>query len=141
MRQTILVLSRQKPHLVFVLGLSILSGLALVVTPEESVDPDLPLIVQQVWAGVISTTGLLGLGGIVWQRWNVVRGLLLERGSLLIQSAAVTIYAGVIVSYLGWGSVIPVAVALWWVVTNVWEALLIKRDLRRIEEVPVGFHQ
>lgn len=141
MRRTILVLSRQKPHLVFVLGLSILSGVGFAVAPEKSVDPDVPLIAQQVWAWTISTTGLLGLLGILWQRWSVERGMLLERGALLVQSGVVVVYAGVIVAYLGWGATVSVAVALWWVVTNIWEARLIRRDLERMEEVPVGLHQ
>lgn len=141
MRRTILVLSRQKPHLVFVLGLSILSGVGFAVAPEKSVDPDVPLIAQQVWAGVVSITGLLGLLGILWQRWSVERGMLLERGSLLIQSGAIVIYAVVIVVYLGWGATIAVLVAIWWIGTNIWEARLIRKDLERMEEVPVGLHQ
>lgn len=137
MRQTIVVFSRQKPHLVLFLVLSFLSGVAFL-TGEPEATPgkgDLPHHVAAGWAWVLLVTGTMGLAGIVWQRWHVIRGMYLERGALLLQSSAVVLFAGFLVAYRPRDWLASVIAAAVWSGVNVWEARLIKRDLSLIEEV------
>lgn len=136
MRQLILILKRQKPHLILFMVLSVLSGLAYYAGPAESsaMAKELPSWVPEAWAIVLLLSGLAGLFGIVWQRWRVERGMLMERGALLIQAGMVIMYGGVLVSVLGWGAAISAGAAAAWAGANIWEAALIRRDLRSIEE-------
>lgn len=133
MRQTILILSRQQPFLLLFLVLCVLSGVAFWVSPADPAP--LPRWVAQGWAAFLFFTGILCLLGILWQRWNVERGLLLERGALMIQAGAVIVYAGFTVYYevpLRW---VVVVVAVVWSGVAIWEARLIKQDLGRLKEV------
>lgn len=137
MRQTIVVLSRQKPHLVLFLVLSILSGVAYLTGSPDATpgQGDLPPYVSAVWAWALLVTGSLGVAGILWQRWYVLRGMYLERSALLLQASGVTVYAGFLSAYQPDDWLISAVAGGVWAVINVWEARLIKRDLGMIEGV------
>lgn len=136
-RQMVYVLSRQKPHLMLFMILSILSGIAYLLGPAESaaLENELPTWVPPVWAWFLLMSGLVGMWGMVWQRWQVERGMLLERGALLIQAGAILLYGGVLVVANGWAATVSAGAALVWAGANFWESRLILRDLRMLEEV------
>lgn len=135
-RQTILVLSRQKPHTVLLLFASFVSGLLYVAGwgRSPSLDATDPHWLGAAWAWASLLSGLLGLAGILWQRFNVVRGLMIERGALLIQASLLVAYAGALLTFNGSAASIPVITALAWAGANVWEARNMKRDLALIIE-------
>lgn len=140
MKQLVLVLKRQKPHLILFMVLSVLSGLAYFIGPAESeaMLKELPDWVPLAWAMVLLISGLLGLGGIIWQRWRVERGMLLERGALLIQAGAVSLYGGSLLLANGWAAALVVGATAAWAIANVWEARLIRQELLSIEEAVNG---
>lgn len=136
----VLVLSRQKPHLILFLVLSLLSGIGYLASdPKENPGSGkLPAHVSSTWAWLLVVTGLIGLAGIVWQRWHVERGMLVERGALLLQSGAVVVYAGFLAGYHPPQWALSVTAAAVWSGINIWEARLIKRDLGRLEVAADG---
>lgn len=132
MREMVFVLSRQKPHLVFFLFLSALSGIGFWFA---SGDPDpLPSWLAQAWAIALSVTGSLGLAGILWQRWNFIRGMYLARGSLMMQAGLAVVYSGLVGLYVELAEwIIVLIAAMAWAFTNLWEARLMAKDLTRLE--------
>lgn len=138
MRQLVIVIQRQQPFLILFLVLATMSGVGFWVQARDPGDP-VPMWLEQVWAYCLFVTGLMGLAGIVWQRWHVLRGKMLLRGTLMLQAGVVATYGGLLGLYLRpaeW-TVILVVVATWvWV--NLWEARLLARDLGTIGEAIGG---
>jgi hypothetical protein len=133
MDKNIVVLSRQKPHEVFLFGLAVLSGLAILLGLSEptSLTRDLPSWVLPVWAWCLLTSSLAGLGGMLYRR-DRERGMGIERGALVMQTGMVLMYGLLLVAINGWQAVIAAGAALVWASTNLWEAKLISADLRAI---------
>lgn len=128
----VLILKRQQPFLILFLVLSVLSGLAFLVSAGGS-DP-VPHWLAAAWAAGLFVTGCLGLAGIAWQRWNVLRGIAVTRGVLMLQAGLVTAYGGLLGLYLRpmeW--VIILAACGTWAFVNLWESRLMARDLGRVE--------
>ena len=132
--QPILVLSRKKPHLLFIMVASVLTG--AVVFLGGSVNEEIPGWLARLWGGMALGTGAVALLAHL-QRWDRERGMYVERGSLLIQSGAVLGYGCAIVGLLGWNvdAVGALATALAWAGANLWEVRLIGADLRIISSV------
>lgn len=131
----VLVLTRQKPHMIAFAVVAAMSGIGFLVrdpgdTPGQG---KLPHGVSSAWAWCLVVTGFLTLVGILWQRWHFERGMLFARGALLLQSGAIIVYLGFLVGYLRWGATTAVIAGLFWAWMNMWEAVLIKRDLQRLE--------
>lgn len=112
----------------------ILSGLAVFVGASE--DTDVPDWLAHVWAVLLLATGSLGLLAHL-QRWDRERGMYVERGMLTIQSAAVVCYGAILPVWLPWdGSlVISLLAAAAWAGFNLWEVVLIGKDLDLIATV------
>lgn len=132
--QPILVLSRKKPHLILLLILSVLSGLAYFL--DGPVEPKIPQWLAQAWAVVLLFSGGLALVAHL-QRWDRERGMHVERGALTLQAAAVTGYGLALPAYLGWQAQTAVSLlaAATWAGTNLWEVRLIGEDLKLISAV------
>lgn len=128
----VLVLKRQQPFLLFFLVLTTLSGFGVVANdPEPSA---LPNHVTIGWAWCLLITGSLGLIGVGWQRWRVMRGMLIVRGSLMMQAGAVIVYAGFLIGYQVEQWLLSVIAAAVWVWACLAEARLLRKDLGLIEE-------
>lgn len=129
----VLVLSRQRPHLILFLVLSVLTGVAYYTTTSQP--SPIPPWLAQAWAIVLGVTGCMGLAGIAWQRWHLERGMLLERGALMLQSGFVVAYVGLAGRYVPAGEwVLLLVIAAVWAFVNLWEARLLARDLSRLED-------
>ena len=140
MRQLVIVIQRQQPFLILFLVLATMSGVGFWVQASDPHDSPVPMWLAQAWSYALFVTGLMGLWGIVWQRWQVMRGKALLRGVLMLQAGVVTVYAGLLGLYLRpaeWAVVLVVAVA--WVWVNLWESRLLARELGTIEEA-IGEH-
>ena len=129
--QPILVLSRKKPHLILFMVLVIMSGL-LAVT-EGSSGGDLPDWLTRTWGALLIFSGSVALVAHV-QRLDRERGMLVERGALIMQAGAVMAYGLAVPSYLGWTMpmVVTLLAALSWAAANFWEVYLIGADLKLI---------
>lgn len=132
--QPILVLSRKKPHLILFMIIVILSGLVVFVDPPA--ETDVPDWLAHVWSVLLLVTGSLGLLAHL-QRWDRERGMYVERGTLTIQSAAVICYGAILPVWIPWGGglVISLLAAAAWAGFNMWEVVLIGRDLDLIATV------
>lgn len=132
--QPILVLFRKKPHLIFLLVASVVSG--LLVFAGGSTEADLPTWLVRAWSGVELMSGGIALIAHL-QRWDRERGMRVERGSLTIQAAAVIAYGMALPVYLGWpvDVIAALIVASAWAGANLWEVRLIGADLKLIAAV------
>lgn len=130
----ILVLSRKKPHLIFLMGLAVLSGISLAV--EGGTDDPVPTWLVRLWAAFLFSTGLIALISHL-QKWDRERGMHVERGALIMQAAAVLCYVMCLPVYLGWeiGPILSIIAGIWWAGTNYWEVRLIGQDLKMISAV------
>lgn len=132
--QPILVLSRKKPHLIFILVLCLLSGLGIFITGSD--DPELPDWITRSWAGFLLVSSMVALGAH-FQKWDRERGMYVERGALTIQSAAVLAYGATLPQYLGWNAEVffSIAAMVTFAAANLWEVQLIGADLKLIATV------
>lgn len=128
--QPVVVLSRRKPHLIFILVLSILTGVSIFL---GEVDPDFPVWLQRVWGAACSISGAVTLVAHL-QGWDRERGMYAERGGLIIQCAAIVAYILALPLYLKLDTELVIAyiTAACWVGANMWEVKLISADLGMI---------
>lgn len=132
MRQMVLILKRQQPFLILFLVFAVLSGFGFL---ANSGTGPVPHWIGAAWAGALFFTGSLGLAGILWQRWNVLRGIAVTRGALMMQAGLVVVYAGLLGLYLPldeWA--ITLAAGATWTMANLWESRLMARDIGRVME-------
>lgn len=130
----VVVVTRKKPHELLLLVLSVLSGMAYFLEPDGKPDV-IPVQVSIAWAVLLMSSGLFGLLGVAIQRWQLLRGMRIERGALQLQAGLVIIYGSSLVAFVGWQSLVSLAAALVWAGANAWESRLISRDLCLIEGV------
>lgn len=135
MRQLIVVIQRQQPFLLFFLVLATLSGLGWFLGPTEQSPGQgaLPPYVTNGWALTLVVTGALGLAGIGWQRWHFIRGVMVLRGSLMMQAGAIVAYVGFLIGYQAPQWQLSTLAAAVWVWADLAEARLLARDLGRVE--------
>lgn len=127
----VLILKRQQPFLLFFLVLTTLSGVGVIAAaPQPS---KLPHHVTYGWAWCLLVTGLLGLVGVAWQRWSVLRGMLFVRGALMMQAGAVVVYAGFLIGYRAPQWFLSIIAAAVWVWACLAEARLLRKDIGLIE--------
>lgn len=139
MRQLVFVIQRQQPFLILFLVLATMSGVAFWVQASDTDPSPVPRWLAEAWSYGLFVTGVMGLGGIVWQRWRILRGKTLLRGTLMLQAGIVAAYTGLLGLYLRpveWAVVLVVGAA--WVWVNLWEARLLARELGTIEEAADG---
>lgn len=134
MRQLVIVLQRQQPFLLFFLGLTTLSGLGFLLSPDTGDGEDLPPYVTHGWAWCLLATGLLGLAGVTWQRWSIMRGILILRGALMIQSGSVVVYAGFFIGHQVPQWPLSTVAAGLWVWACLAEARLLRKDIGLIDK-------
>lgn len=136
MRQLVIVFQRQQPFLILFLVLATMSGVGFWVQASEPHEAPVPAWLAQAWAYALFITGLMGLAGIAWQRWRMVSGKMLLRGTLKLQAGVVTAYTGLLGLYLRpaeW--VVVLVVGAVWVWVNLWESRLLAREIGSIGEV------
>lgn len=129
-QQPVVVLSRRKPHLIFILVLSVITGVSIFI---GNTDSEIPLWLQRIWAGSCSISGALALIAHL-QRWDRERGMFAERGALVMQCAAIIAYVLALPIYIHDVESVAVAfaTAAAWVGANLWEVKLISTDLEMI---------
>lgn len=135
-RQLVIVFQRQQPFLILFLVLATMSGVGFWVQAADPEPSPVPMWLAQAWAYALFATGLMGLAGIAWQRWRMVSGKMLLRGTLMLQAGAVAVYVGLLGLYLRpaeWAVVLVIAAA--WVWVNLWECRLLAREIGSIGEV------
>lgn len=126
----ILVLSRKKPHLIFIQLLVVLSGIsAFLGDAAEGV----PSWLTHAWGVALLFTGAASLISHL-QRLDRERGMYVERGALSLQSGVVLLYAGAITAYASHDALLVIAMltAISWSASNMWEVKLISNDLKMI---------
>lgn len=133
-RSVLVATGRRHPHEVFLLVFSIAGGLAFLLgsAPPSSLERALPAAVLYAWSWSLVLGGVLGLAGCYWRR-NVELGLALERGGMMLATAAALLYTAVIVS-LAWPQGVGAGIYIGSYGTAcLVRTLQITRDLRRIE--------
>lgn len=139
MKRLVFVIQRQQPYLILFLVLATMSGVAFWVQASDPHDSPVPAWLAQAWAYALFITGVMGLSSIVLQRWQVLRGKMLLRGTLMLQAGIVAAYTGLLGLFLRpveWLVVLVVGAV--WVWVNLWESRLLARDLGTIEEAIDG---
>lgn len=133
-RSPVIVLSRQKPHMLLLLILGILTGVSIFAGTYDpnAMERDLPEWVVQIWGGCLLGSGVIAIFGHLGWRRNRMRGMLIERGALLIQAGMVLLYGTVLVGMFGWAATLSGGATLCWAGAHIWESQLIKRDLRML---------
>lgn len=129
----VIVLKRQQPFLLFFLALTTLSGLGFLLSPDTGDSRELPPYVTHGWAWCLLVTGALGLVGVAWQRWRVLRGILIVRGALMLQAGAVVAYAGFLIGHRVPQWQLSTLAAAVWVWACLAEARLLRKDIGLIE--------
>lgn len=135
MRQFVIVFQRQQPFLILFLVLATMSGVGFWVRASEPQGSPVPMWLEQAWSYALFITGLMGLAGIAWQRWRMVSGKILLRGTLMTQAGMVASYVGLLGLYLRaaeWAVVLVIGAV--WVWVNLWESRLLAREIGSIEE-------
>lgn len=138
MRQLVLVLQRQQPFLLFFLVLTTLSGAGFLLSPDAT--GELPPYVTHGWAWCLLVSGSLGMVGVAWQRWGIMRGILFVRGALMMQAGSVVAYAGFLIGYRVPQWHLSTVAAAVWVWACLAEARLLRRDLGLIEGASADGH-
>lgn len=130
----LIVLTRQKPHVVGFFILSVVIGLSpLVGAPRSASAALLPEVVYWVWLVLFGSSGLVGLLGYWWPG-DRVTGMRLETGALLIQAGSVVLYGAAIAAVAGARAMAVLGMVAVWAGCNIWEAVLLRRDAKMIEE-------
>lgn len=132
-RSVVVATGRRHPHEVFLLVFSVAGGLAFLLGagPPSSLEELLPRFVLYAWYWALLLGGVLGLLGCYW-RHNVELGLALERGGMMLATAAGLLYVAAILS-LAWPQGVGAAIYIGsYAVACLVRTLQITRDLHRI---------
>lgn len=130
MTRPVLVLTGPlRPHELLLLVVGILSTIGYVAggPAPGSITATLPGWAVVAFYGLFGVGSTIGLAGCLLRRRAIGPGL--EQGGLLIQAAALVLYAIAIMGYAGhrgWGVILILA---GWVAANLWRAGQIQRDL------------
>lgn len=135
----ILATGRQRSHLVFMMGYSVLAGaLILAAGPGSSpVLQEMDPTVRMLWAGSFTASGLLALAGCFW-RGNLQRALSLERAGMLFNTMAVLALAALVYEYGGSRAFFTAGICIAWAAANVYRAAQISKDLRNLRGAQSG---
>lgn len=135
-RSVLVATGRRHPHEVFLLVFSIAGGVAFISgsAPPSSLERLLPTGVLYAWYWALLAGGVLGLAGCYWRR-NVVLGLALERGGMLLAAASGLLYVAAVLS-LAWPQGIGAAIYIGsYAAACLVRSMQITRDLSRIESM------
>lgn len=135
----ILITGRQRSHLLFMMGYSVLAGLLIVVGgPGDSpVLKEMDSGVRMLWAGSFAASGLLALAGCFWRN-NLQRALSLERAGMLFNTMAVLALAALVYDHSGSRAFFTAGICLAWAAANVYRASQISKDLRSLRGAQNG---
>lgn len=129
----VLAASRHRPHELFLLGVSVLLGVSYLVTvpAPQSLAAAVPRWAVLLWAAGLLVSGVTGLVGCGWKGQPPI-GLGLERGAMLLSTAALLLMASASVAANGeraaWGAGLTIA----WALANSMRVRQIGKELREI---------
>lgn len=128
----IVITGRQRPHLLFMMGYSILFGLLVLAGPGSNpVLQELDPAARIAWAVSLGGSGLLSVVGCFW-RGNVQRALSLERAGMLFNAMSIMIFAAFVYQYSANRAIFTSGICLAWAAANVYRAAQISKDLRSL---------
>ena len=129
----VLVTPRYRPHEILLLALSVLLGVSYLVRvpAPQTLTAAVPRWVVLLWAAGLALSGLVGLVGCLW-RGDIVVGLGLERGALIMSTAALTLISAVIVSATGLRGAFSAGITIAWALANLYRCIQITTDLRQV---------
>lgn len=129
----VLVTGRHRPHELLLLAVSVLLGASYLirVPAPQTLTAAVPRWVVILWAVGLVASGIIGLTGCLW-RGDVTVGLGLERGAMLMSTAALVLISSVIVSVTGMRGAFSAGITIAWALANVYRIAQISTDLRRI---------
>jgi len=123
-RPVVVISGRHRPHQLFLMAVSLMTGLAYTLgapTPS-SLTALLPGWALLTWSVGMLVAGAVGLYG-AW------RSLRLEQTGLLLGAAALIWYVAAVVPF-GWRALLPGAICVAWAAANVVRAAEIQRAVR-----------
>jgi hypothetical protein len=126
------MVTRRHPHELLLLAVSVLTGVAyLLGAPRPgSVDALLPHWQVTAWACALLASGLLGISGVLWPRYDL--GLALEGGAMLIGAGGAGMYLICVLAINGWNALLSGGVVAAWAGANLWRAGQIRAVLREL---------
>ncbi len=129
----IVLAGRHRPHELLLLAWSALLGASYLVRvpAPRSLAAAVPHWVVLLWAAGLVLSGAVGLLGCLW-RGQAETGLGLERGAMLMSTAALTLIAVASLAANGDRALFGVGLMSAWAMANVARAMQITRDLRQI---------
>lgn len=132
-RPIIIITGRQRPHLLFMQGYSILFGVIILAGGAGSnpVLRELDAVPRAVWAASLAASGLLSVVGCFW-RSNIQRALSLERAGMLFNAMTILFFAGIVYQYGADRAIFTSGICLAWAAANVYRATQISKDLRSL---------
>lgn len=129
-RPVVLVTGRHRPHELLLLAVSVVLGAAYLLgsPPPASIASLMPRWVVDVWAAGLVVSGVAGLVGCFW-RQDIVLGLGLEMGGMLIGAGAILIYCVAVIAVTGLAGAFTASLTGAWMAANLIRAGQIRRDL------------
>lgn len=129
----VVVTGRGRPHEQLLFGVSVLLGISYLVRvpAPQTLTAAVPRAVVLLWAAGLAVSGVVGLVGCLW-RGNVVTGLGIERGGLVMSTAALALIGTVVVAETGWRGVFTAAIVIAWAIAHLLRCVQITRDLRQV---------
>lgn len=129
----VLATPKPRPHEMFLLAASILLGVSYLVRvpAPASLEASVPRWVVLVWAAALAVSGIVGLAGCLW-RGELTVGLGLERGALVMSTAALLVIAGASLLVNGHRAVFSLGIMLAWGLANIYRCVQIAADLRQL---------
>src|SRR5258705_6434498 len=111
-----IVLSRQKPHMLLLLVLGILSGVSILTNTYDpsTMEQQLPSWAISVWGGCLLGSSVIAMLGHLGFRRNRMRGMRIELGALLIQAGMVLLYGSVLAIMFRWDATLSGGATLAW---------------------------
>lgn len=136
----LIIPGRRQPFQVVLLAFATLAGLtyAFRQAPEPaSLDRYVSSVVLGIWYTLLLVGGIVGLAGS-FDRHDPVRGLLLERASMVMLATAFTMYAVAAFASAGAAALGGGGSLLAWAAACAWRGVQVHRDLRILRKGPIG---
>lgn len=129
-RKIIVISGKGRPHEVMLLVVSVLLGIAFLlgIKPPNSIESLMPTWMRTAWFLFLLIGGSIGLVGIWWR--NKYTGLVLERFSMILLSAAAGMYAVAVISYGKTAAIAVGAILIAWSIACGVRATQITSDLK-----------